>query len=140
MAEVFGTISAAIGVLDVSTRGVQRLHHIIKTWNNAPAELLALTNEIEDLKLLLSEIDSAKVTIEDAAQQDAGFVAALGDQLSKAEKLCQSLSDTINELTKLKKYEKKANWVRREGRVENLKREFRQVREHINALLTTHNV
>ncbi|KAI1429135.1 hypothetical protein F5Y12DRAFT_710346 [Xylaria sp. FL1777] len=140
MAEVFGVVSGAIGVLDVSTRGIQRLQQVVKTWINAPAELLALQNEVEDLRYLLDEIQRTAVAIETTAQQDAGFAAALREQLRKARDHHQSLEYILDEMSRIKRFKKKFNWVRREGRVANLKRGFQQVREQISNLLVVHSV
>ena len=142
MAEVVGIISAVLGVLDVSTRGSQRLHQVVKAWINAPAEILALHNEIVDLRYLLDNIRDAQavVEVEADAQGNYGFVTALRTQLRRAEEHFQSLNGILDELSKIKKYRKKTKWICRERRVEQLKNGIRLVREHINNLLQVHNM
>lgn len=140
MAEVFGIVSAAISVFDVSSHGIQRLQRVVKAWRNAPAELLALQNEAGDLRCLLDEIRNAEATIKVAAQHNTLFITVLHEQLQKAEDHFHSLSGMLDELAKLKRHKQKFGWIRQEGRVEKLKSDFRQVRENMNTLLLAHNV
>jgi len=140
MAEVFGVVSAAIGLLDVSSRGIGRLHQVVKTWSNAPVELHQLEAEVGDLRYLIDEVRRTQVAIEAAARQDTAFVAVLEEHLQKAQDYFHELDDILDEMSKFKKYKKKSVWVQREGRVKKLRSELSQVRRHINSLLVAHNV
>lgn len=140
MAEVFGVVAGAIGVLDVSTRGVQRLSQLCARWNHAPQELLSLSNELQDLCVILDQIKTAERAIRATSQQDPSLVTALSEQLQSAEAHIKTMNDILDELASLKKFKKKYKWVRREGIIEKLRGQIRGVREGISALLLTHGV
>lgn len=140
MAEVFGIIAGALGVLDVSKRGIDHLDHVCSRWRNAPQELLDLRNEVEDLRVVLDQVMEAKLTIETASRQDAPLAAALDEQYRKANDQITALEEILNDLNGIASYKKKYKWVRKEGKIEVIKMQVRRVRQTISSLLITHGV
>jgi hypothetical protein len=140
MAEVFGIIAGALGALDVSKRGIDRIDHVCSRWRNAPQELLELRNEVQDLRVVLDQIMEAKTTIETTSQQDAPFAAALDEQYKKANDSLTGLEDILDDLNGIKGYKKKYKWVRKEGKIDAMKMQIRRVRQTISSLLLTHGV
>jgi len=57
MAELLGVASSIIAVLQAADRINQLFEHV-KTYRDAPNEVLALINEISDVHLLLNEQDA----------------------------------------------------------------------------------
>src|SRR5438874_386388 len=55
MAEAFSILSGAVSVLDVLLRGATALHELICEWHDAPDEICALFNEVNESRLVLSE-------------------------------------------------------------------------------------
>lgn len=139
MAEMFGVIAGAVGVLDVSKRGIDRLDHVCSRWRNAPQELLELRNEVED-RVVLDQVMEAKTTIETTSQHDAPLAASLTEQYRKANDQLAALEDIVNALSSIKNYKKKYKWVRKEGKIEAINIRIRGVRESISSLLLTHGV
>ena len=140
MAEIMGIAAAAIGILNTGAKASVRLRQTFKTWINAPEELLALHNEVEDLRVVINQISIAGTAVEAVSQQDATFTKALREQIDKAGVYLESLELLLDDISKIKKYKKRYRWVRQEGKVELRKGQFRNVRERIQALLVAHNV
>lgn len=140
MAEVFGIVAGAIGVLDVSARGLQHLHRICTKWKHAPEEISALHNELQDLRVVIHQVKEAGKAIEAASPGDGVLATTLAVYLRNANEYVKQLNDSVDWLAAQSDIKKKYKWLRREGKVEDLKLRIRRVRESINSLLLAHGV
>jgi len=140
MAEPFSISAGALGVLDVGTRLSKRLRQITQTWKNAPQEMLSLQNELEDLNLVLDEIQACQQSIVAASQHDTAVATNLQGYIREARRHFETLESSLDEMSRLKKYKKKFQWVREQGKISGIQKQIRVVRERIKDLLVTHNV
>jgi hypothetical protein len=96
MADPFSTVAAAAGVLDVATRASTRLRDVYSTVANAPHLILALANEVADLRLILAAIEVARAGIPRLEpQRVANLHRALERQLHEAERRLADLDSLI---------------------------------------------
>ena len=66
MAEIVGITAGALGILRTATSASSKLRHVCKSWKNAPAELLALYNKVEDLRVVVGKIRNTATAVEGA--------------------------------------------------------------------------
>jgi predicted nuclease with TOPRIM domain len=140
MAEVFGILAGVAGVLKFGSTISTRLRNMIATWRHAPTEILALHNEVEDLRLVLDEMQNCKQEIAEATQRDAAVTAALQRQIQKAQQHFETLDVLLNKLTGSQKFKKKFKWLNEKANIERIKGQIRLTREETKDLLIAHNV
>ncbi|KAK3319029.1 ankyrin repeat-containing domain protein [Apodospora peruviana] len=116
MADPVSMLTGVGGLLALTVRTSSSLHKIYGKLKNGPLLIIALSNEIADLSLVLDRVNSAKETLErlDPAE-NAAFITALDGQLDKARGTLQETEATA------------------------LKDEVRDVRHRINDILIAHN-
>jgi predicted nucleic acid-binding Zn-ribbon protein len=137
--EVLGILAATVGVLKVGSKVSSKLRDIIKTWQNVPAELLALHNELEDLRIVLDEMRSCEKDIEATFQGPLHRVDALRRQIRCAERHLTTLDNLVEELYQLKGSKKKLKWIREKREIGVILRQIRTAREAMSGILVTHS-
>ncbi|KAK4211496.1 ankyrin repeat-containing domain protein [Rhypophila decipiens] len=96
MAEIFGIIAGAAGLVDVGLKLSVRLRSLARTWNNASAEILSLHNEISDLSTLLH---FTKSVCEESAHHlnlDGRFSDLINQHLNEAKSLLDQISHDLH--------------------------------------------
>jgi len=110
MAEAVGVVAAAVGILDVATKGSHSLGRICSSWRHAPDELLALRNEIEDLRMVLDQITASGVAAGDSsAPQASNALVPLDALLKKAEGIVKDFDTLVDKIASIKKYKARFN-------------------------------
>jgi hypothetical protein len=137
--------ASIVSLLSFSGSCAKDLRKLIHTVRNAPTEILALTNELADLNVLLADLNNTSHAIERApvrSQADRDFLIALAAHLAKADlKLSQlhTLACTFSTRTadgnlKFQRYK----WLKNKSSAIKVQRELAEVR-HSLALLFSSN-
>lgn len=140
MAEVVGLVISVVGILDTLARASKHLHEIISAWRNAPDELLALLNEVEDMRVVLDEVQHTRKVVEALSEEDADFAKNLGSQIAATDRGVHVLEEILCQLSKLGGYRQRLKWIRKGGQIENVKVRLRKSREDVQSLLLANNV
>ncbi|KAF7540707.1 hypothetical protein G7054_g1128 [Neopestalotiopsis clavispora] len=141
MAETFAVLVSVIGLLDVAGRTSAGLIDAIHAWRKCPSLLLALSNEVTDLKVILNHLAKIyqdpsvrpKVSNEELSTAIQGHVETIARHLRK-------LDGLIENLKRLKGSKQKLMLVYKKREVDVLERNLRDGRLKINNLLLIHNV
>jgi len=141
MAEVFAIFSSTISAIDIAVRASTKLGNLVVQWKNAPQIILAISNEVADLTVVLSRIQEAEGDLKRAdARHNDEFLRSLNDQLHKAQQFLAELGTFIQDLDRSTSSKKKRRWVLKGSRAATLQRDLRNTRQKINELLLTYNV
>jgi hypothetical protein len=127
--------------MDTGTRLSTALSNIIKIWINAPAEVMAIHNEITDLTIFLDHLRSAGRNVEaNTTLQDESLVKALNEELATAHVILTELETMLNQLLEMRKFKKGLKWIRQNPVMEKKKASLRNVKLRIHDLLWAHNL
>jgi len=135
----FTVVVGVLGTLDASTRLASKAANIVATLKNAPGDILALVNELEDLRVVLNEADTARERLEHATQGSASLLSALRMELETARFEVDELEIILDKTWSLK-MQKRIMWLRKQGDIEKRRARLRACRERLRDLLVTHNV
>jgi hypothetical protein len=136
--------ASAVSLLSFSGSCAKDLRKLIHSVRNAPTEILALTNELADLNVLLADLNNTSQAIERApvrSQADRDFLIALVAQLAKADsKITQlhSLASTFSTRTadgsiKFQRYA----WLKGRSSAIKMQRELAEVRQSLGLLFAS---
>ncbi|KAK0666625.1 hypothetical protein QBC41DRAFT_280530 [Cercophora samala] len=139
MAEVFGIVAGVVGLADVGTRLSLRLRETVRTWSNAPLEVLALNNEISDLTAVLRFTEDACRGAKHTHMSES-FTMTLEQQLRTARQFLERIEDIIVLLSSVTGAKQKKRWIQLKATVARQKEELRAVRLKIWDLLHVHQV
>ena len=128
-----------LNAIDVSAKVSGKVTRLAISLKNAPADILALANEIEDLRVVLHEAQGAREILEAAKKDNPSFLEALCREIRHAQTQVDILDDVIDVALAANKARRWV-WVRQESHIARRKLELRQSRERIQELLATHNV
>ena len=92
--------TAVVTFLAFSNSCAKQLRRVIRDANHAPNEILALSNEISDLNILLSDLGVASRDIENTNECRSGhnITHAVNSQLAKAKATLVQLESCASEL------------------------------------------
>jgi len=135
----FTIVVGVIGTLDAGTRLSSKASSLISKLKNAPADILTLMNELEDLRVVLNEAGLAGEKLEDAAHTNSTLHSALREVLQSAHLQIDEL-ETIIDRTQGMKLQQRITWLRKQGNIEKRRAELRSCREQLRDILATHNV
>jgi len=141
MVEPLSIAASALGALDVGARVSTGILDIIRKWKNAPHEIVALHNEITDLRVVLDQMVYAYQILSDGlAYQDAGFVAAVHDHLEKALCYLKSLQTFSMELQHLKGARRWKRWLGSQNEVNSMRANLNIIRTELSQLFLAQNM
>ncbi len=127
---------AIIAGVQQALRGIRKL----RSLKNSPEELLALSNEVSDLEVLVNQVDALSSRLQ--ASDDGGAVSALRIHMDRANEKLKALNTSIHEdlvkkvdhsLTRINRWA----WVRNEGKVKAAIQDLRNVRGNIGVAIGT---
>ncbi|ETS76342.1 hypothetical protein PFICI_11729 [Pestalotiopsis fici W106-1] len=141
MAEAFAVLASVIGVLDVACRTSAGLIDAVRTWRKCPSLLLALSNEVTDLKVILDHLAKVyqdpdarlKLSNDELSTAIQGHIEIIARHLRKLDVLIRDLKLLTCQRQKLRLLYK----TRQVGELEG---HLRDGRLKINHLLLIHNV
>lgn len=141
MAEAFAILSSDIGVLDIAGRTSARLIKTVQTWKNCPSVILALSNEVSDVRVILDHL--AKVCQDPDASSTLhtrDLPSAIQTHVQKTACYLRELDVIVKELEILPGTKQKLKLVFKKMQVGKLETSLRDVRMKLNHLLLIHNV
>ncbi|KAK3371177.1 hypothetical protein B0T24DRAFT_306629 [Lasiosphaeria ovina] len=140
MAEPLSMLAGIASLITTTTRISGALHKIHRGLKNGPELLLALSNEIADLTLVLDQTQRAQDRLGQLSSDDSTAGAAiLKSQLDKAHNVLSKLDKLSADLLKRKRSLQRVKWVLHESKATTLKDEMREVRRRIHEILTANN-
>ena len=113
---------------------------MIRDWKNAPSLILALANEIADLKTVLLHLQNARDIMRITDSLDSNFTAALDQQLRKAQAELHLLDNLSRELSNTNGAARRRKCLMKKSDASNMQVELRDVRTKIRDLLLAHNL
>ncbi|KAK3372296.1 hypothetical protein B0H63DRAFT_550805 [Podospora didyma] len=136
-------LSIVVGVgslVNATTRISSCLQKLYQGLKNGPDLIIALSNEIVDLTLVLDQTQRANDNSGRLKSDDsAAFVDALQSQLDKAQDLISKLETLSKSLLKRKRSVQRVKWLLNDSKATALRDEVREVRRRIYEILTAHN-
>lgn len=140
MADPFGITASVITGLKLA----KTLHSLIIKLRDAPAELLALSNEVCNLKFVL---DSIQEVMQDHREERPSSFDKLGPILFQLRVKFDQLDTMLARWIKLdrwgepqlKTYER-ATWLKERTKVWELQMQFRELRLNLSVLLEANNL
>jgi hypothetical protein len=139
MSEILGLVAAISGVVDVGTSVGTCLRSISLKWKKAPVEIIGLSNEISDLKVLLEYTKDACKRFA-AVCDDKDFVDVLNRHMTVARRLLNQINDILEPLVRMRGFKKRANWIHLKESLMAKKEELQKVRANIKDLLQISNM
>ncbi|KAJ4308012.1 hypothetical protein N0V84_012352 [Fusarium piperis] len=113
MAEPISLIASVAGLLDVFLRSSKALHTLQSKLKNAPNLIQALSNEVEDLKVVLARIEETAKASKASGQHVPVIAATMIDleaQLRKAKDTLVNLDTLTKKLAAEKPTLKRIKW------------------------------
>jgi hypothetical protein len=138
--EVFGTISPALSIIDVAIRSSNAIQELVTVWHDAPAEILALSNEINDSRVVLTQAHNLFQRIEAAptALDDLRSCSVMIERQveqakpiwNRLDKLLREIKDDQKDPNKVSK-SVKFRWLKNQSKVETLRAALKEKRLNI---------
>jgi hypothetical protein len=135
--------AALVSFLTFSGPFASRLRRVISDANHAPDEILALSNEISDLNILLSDLEVASREIENSSPPQPGHnvAHAINSQLGKAKATLVQLQTCASELydtlpdgsLKFQRY----MWIRKKSKVTALLQDLVGIKRSVALMLAS---
>ena len=135
----FSIAAGVAGFLSLSGSRAQYLRRLIHNAKYAPHEILALSNEVSDINLVLSDIDSTNRIIGSSVQTE-DLCNALPELLKTARSSVRKLEDLVAEVytvlpngrAKFQRY----TWVRKRASAISLQHDLVNVKKSLSLLLS----
>ncbi|KAK4176608.1 ankyrin repeat-containing domain protein [Triangularia setosa] len=140
MADPLSIASGVASLLNVAGRTATCLYEFHQDLKHGPDLILALSNEVSDLILVLDRINEARETLQTLARRESTpYVSVLGAQLDTAQEVLSKLESLSTALSGHKRSMQRIKWCLRQNKAAALKNEVREVRLRINEIMTAHN-
>ncbi|KAI0439742.1 hypothetical protein F4803DRAFT_27368 [Xylaria telfairii] len=141
MADPFSILAGAAGLADVAIKTSLKLCSLVSEFKTAPALILALSNEITEISIVLERVDESRKAVESLGdwQHDAGFLNDLNGQLNNARTILGDLGALAAILSLGNSPAERFRWLRKKKHAAQLKGRLKAARERINELLVAHN-
>ena len=141
MAEPLSVIASVIAVIATAATCAENLSRIIQDIRHAPDELLALSNEINNVR---STVDDAKVActcLATASSSTTKFIETLERLLKEAERVLDDLNRLVSEYNSKPHIRNRSLWwIRHKNTTKQHLMTLRKIRCSISELLTSANV
>ena len=134
MADPFSVAASAITLIGISSNCAKCLFDLIQHLRYAPAELQALSNEVNDLKVVLHQIRDVCRLVEEDSTPAMGFLSTAGEQLGNATEILTELERLLPELP-AKKVSGRWKWERRRPRAKILLGKLQDIKSNLTGLL-----
>lgn len=141
MAEIFGVIAGAAGLLDVSFRLAKGLRSLKAELKNAPDLIQALTNEVEDIGAVLASVEETGKVVRASGigtPSSTAIFEQLQVQLDKAGVILNELEGLIQSFEAETPLRRRFMWVRKQSQILDLQSKLQEVRKKIQELLATY--
>lgn len=141
MADPFSILAGAAGLADVAIKTSLKLCSLVSEFKNAPALILALSNEITELSIVLERVGESRKAVESLGdwQHDASFLNDLDGQLNNARTILGDLGALAATLSSGNSPAERFRWLRKKKHAAQLQGRLKAARKRINELLVSHN-
>ena len=140
MSDPLSVIASVISLLDIGTRCATQVQRLLQAFRHAPEELLSLSNEVNDLKVVLSEVERTCQSFQHSnILPYTQTIAALDTQLDRASRKLIELESLIASLYIMSSSGRakvdKVAWLSKRTTAKNMQEDWKGIRESIHALL-----
>ena len=139
MADPLSVIAGVVGLLEVGARCGKHLCCLIQDFRHAPDELFALSNEVNDLSVVLMEVESVCQSMQNAnINPKSRIVDALATHLDRARSMLAELETLINLLSPTGSVKvRRLVWLKKRTQTRKLQEGLKDVKRNIHTLLDT---
>jgi hypothetical protein len=134
MADPLSVTASALTVIEVSSACAKILLQIIQSHRAAPAQLVALSNEVNDIKTVLDDIKTVCQSIEQEPSPSQGFLDMTSKQLAEAREILVELDGLLKRFMPLNS-SRRWRWPLNKGKAERLLQKLKEVRSNLLAQL-----
>lgn len=135
MADPLSVTASAIAVIGAAVNVAQTIQTLIKTLRKAPDELLALSNEVSDLRLVLYEIDLAAQGQDVAYNSASAILQILHRGQAKLDELDQFVKRFIRPHLRTVTKVDRVRWVKEKNNAQAIQSELRAIRMDLATIL-----
>lgn len=140
MAEPLSCIVSATALLNYAVHMSGDLRSLLSSLKNAPDLIIALSNEIADITVVLSRVSEvARMEGDISSSQTDHFIALLDSHLDQAKSILEDLNNLSKTLQGTKPSLRRLKWVLKSSNAAELKVKLREVRFRINEILLAYN-
>lgn len=131
MADPVGVTASILTLLGAAAQ----LGKLINSIHNAPVELLALSNEVNDLCIVYRELEKVHETWPDTSVNLSQALHTANEKIATLQQLVDdSASKGLSAIGRV-------NWVlRKKGKMQKTQRELREVRRQLDTLIATNSL
>ena len=137
MSDPLSVVASVASLLDIGARTAKHLRRVIHSFRHADDELIALSNEVNDIRVVLTEVENTSqvTTILPRTQ----LIDALETQLDRAKTKFTELEILIQSLSQLQPSgvieTKKLAWLSKKTTAQRLQQDLKDIRQKIHGLL-----
>ena len=140
MADPLSATASAITVMLLCVQCTQKLQGLFRSIRDVPNELMALSNESNDLSMILEAVGDASDIVQKHSAINVRSIATLKQQLSRAESIVNELDTLIRRFEgKLlgKMQLERLAWPFKKAEVKDLQKRIKNVKLDLSNFLTT---
>ena len=138
MSDPLSVIASVVALLDTGAKSASHLRRLVHHFRHADNELIALSNEVNDLHVVLTEVELASQNTTFLPQTQ--LLAALSTQLSRAKTKLVKLEALVQSISQHQPSGalevNKIAWLNKKATAKRLQVALRDVRQQIFALLS----
>ena len=138
MSDPLSVIASVVALLDTGAKSASHLRRLIHEFRHADGELIALSNEVHDLHVVLAEVELASQITTFLPQTQ--LLTALSTQLGRAKTKLVELEALIQSISQLQPSGalevNRVAWLSKKATAKRLQVDLRDVKQKIFALLS----
>ena len=143
MADPFSIAVSAVTLVQTTSATAKMLYKLIQEWRHAPLELLQLSNEMGDLRLVLSHVERTCAEIESSAntlrtEYFETLTTILEETKHQVDNLDLLLETMFTGPTRDSAETRRLGWLLKRNRVKRVTIVLRSLKGDIHLLLTSH--
>ena len=134
---------SAITLLQTTSITAKTLYKLIQEWRHAPLELLQLSNEVSDLRLVLSHVERTCAELESNAKTlQTEYFTSLSVIFEETKHQIDNLDLLLDTMfagpTRDPAEARKLGWLLKRNKVKRITKVLRSLKSDIHLLLTSH--
>ena len=145
MADPLSVTASAIAVLGTGAACAKALLSIIQSIRNAPEELMALSNEVNNVNAIIHEVSKLCESLAVENSSTAQFIETLERLLKEAKVVLDALNNGLVSLvwkpkSRVQKFDQSVSWLSRKTWAKKYLLRLQNIRTNITALLVSKTV
>ena len=135
--------AAAVGFIAVAGEASKNIRRLILTVKHAPSEIVALSNELSDLTLLVDDIEACrneKHGVEHCTTESIDFQLAFKAHITRAREQLSRLSALVEEVFCIREGSaqySRHRWLKRKSQASEIKNKLIEAKRNLGILLTS---